>query len=89
MDVKQAARTAREYLSELYSEEQVTDIGLEEVVFDDVSKEWRITIGFSRPWNRRNALRGLSEARSYKVVCIDDWTRKVTSLKDRLLAASN
>ena len=89
MEVKEAAQTAREYLANLFAEEEITNVGLEEVVFDDVSNEWRITIGFSRPWNRQNALRRLSEARSYKVVCINDESGNVTSLKDRLLAASN
>ena len=52
MDVKEAVRTAKEYLAELFAEETITDVGLEEVVFDDASNEWNITIGFSRPWSQ-------------------------------------
>ena len=99
MEVKEAAQTAREYLAHLFADEQVSNVGLEEVVFDDVSNEWRITIGFSRPWDteapQMNAWAALANARpqrperSYKVVCINDESGRVTSLKDRLLAASN
>ena len=99
MDVKEAVTAAREYLADLYLSEQVSNVGLEEVVFDDDSNEWRITIGFSRPWDQetpaQNAFTALASPRpsrperSYKVVCIDDLSEEVTALKDRLLAASN
>ncbi len=88
MDVKEAAQAAREYLADLFEEEDISEVGLEEVTFNDSRGEWLITIGFARPWNRINALRKIGEARSYKVVCIDDESGNVTSLKDRLLAAS-
>ena len=88
MDVKEAVRTAREYIADLFEEEHVSDLGLEEVVFNNLRGEWRITIGFSRPWNRENAPRSLGEARSYKMVCLSDKSGKVTSVKDRLLTAA-
>ena len=88
MDVKEAVRTAREYIVDLYQEEDVSNVGLEEVVFDDAADEWRITIGFARPWDLQNALRRIGEARSYKAVCISDKSGKVTSVKDRLLTSS-
>lgn len=50
MDVKEAARTARAYIADLFADENVQHVGLEEVKFDDVSEIWNITIGFSRPW---------------------------------------
>ena len=50
MDVKEAVRTAREYITDLFADENVKHVGLEEVEFDDRSKVWHITIGFSRPW---------------------------------------
>lgn len=50
MDVKEAARTARAYIADLFADENVQHVGLEEVEFDDVSDVWNITIGFSRPW---------------------------------------
>lgn len=96
MDVKEAARTAKEYLQELFSSEQIRNVGLEEVEFDRMSHCWKITVGFSRPWDQGNSLiaklgEQLGEqrpARSYKVIRIDDRDGRVESLTDRFLNAS-
>ena len=90
MDVKEAVQTAKEYLRELFDDEQISDVGLEEVEFD-VSDKWKITIGFSRYWNKNNLPAVLSAAgtpRSYKVVCINNKNGRVESLTDRQLQAS-
>ena len=93
MDVKEAVKTAKEYLTDLYDGEQITNVGLEEVVFEDGSNSWKITIGFSRPWDHKNALVAtLADARSlrsYKVLSIKDDSGKVESLTDRVLKADS
>lgn len=90
MDVKEAANAAKSYLADLYLEEGITNLGLEEVVFDNVSNIWEITIGFSRPWDQKTALTaalaGGRPDRTYKVLRINDQDGNVMSLKDRLLA---
>ena len=92
MDVREAAQAAKEYLINLFDGEEIAHVGLEEVEFDDASNNWKITIGFSRPWDHRNPLTAaLGEgrpARSYKVVRINDDDGRVISVKDRVLAAS-
>jgi len=92
MDVKQAVHTAREYVVSLYDEEEIMDIGLEEVEFDYCSDQWRVTIGFSRPWDRAKEVGirivDFQRPRSYKVVRIDD-DGKIVSLKDRILVRSD
>ena len=91
MDVKEAVRTAKNYVSELFTDETITDVGLEEVVFDDTSNNWEITIGFSRPWQKDSLAASLGNqppGRSYKLVCINDNDGHVTSLTDRVLTAS-
>ena len=92
MDVKEAVKTAKEYLTDLYEGEQLTNVGLEEVVFENLSNNWKITIGFSRPWDHKNVLSvTLGEgrlSRSYKVLSIDDESGKVESLTDRVLKSS-
>ncbi len=93
MDVKEAAHKAKNYLTDLYSDEAITNVGLEEVEFDDLSRDWSITVGFSRPWNHRGPLvsaliEGRSD-RSYKAVRIHDADGRVVSLKDRLLTANH
>ena len=50
MDVKEAVRAAKEYVVDLFDGEEIDYVGLEEVEFDHESDQWKITIGFSRPW---------------------------------------
>ena len=80
-------RTAKEYLYDLLADENLLNVGLEEVDFDGMA--WRITIGFSRPWDHSGplvtALADGSKLRSYKVLRISDETGTVESLKDRSL----
>ncbi len=91
MDVKEAANAAKAYLVDLFADEEISNIGLEEVVFDEISGSWEITIGFSRPWDQKSglpaALAGVRPDRSYKIVRVNDQNGSVISLKDRLLAA--
>ena len=56
MDVKAAARTAKSYVTDLFADEEITNVGLEEVEFDEGQDRWIVTVGFSRPWDQRNAL---------------------------------
>lgn len=94
MDVKEAAQTAKDYLTDLFADESITNVGLEEVEFDEFDNVWKITVGFSRPWDRRVSIAvTLSgerppHGRSYKVVRINDVDGVVVSLTDRLLANS-
>ena len=91
MDVKEAVRTAKGYLVDLFEDEQITNVGLEEVVFDETSAVWKITIGFSRAWDLKGplsvAMAGASPDRSYKVLSINNNTGEVEALKDRVLWA--
>jgi hypothetical protein len=95
MDVKEAVKIAKEFIADLFSTEGITNLGLEEVEFDEGSSSWNVTIGFSRPWDKPgpnvlSALAGqlaqqLAEQnlrRSYKIVCIDNITKKVRSVKN-------
>ncbi len=92
MDVKEAVRTAKEYLAEIFADEGIANVGLEEVVFNDAANAWSITIGFSRPWDQKRSLAAaLSEGRadrSYKVLRINAESGQVESLTDRYLKAS-
>ncbi len=89
MNVKEAVELAKDHIKDLFEKEQISNVGLEEVEFDDHSKTWNVTIGFSRPWDEApNALTAIAQQgrlpkRSYKVVSIDDTTGTVRSLKNR------
>ena len=85
MDVKEAVQVAKNYVIELFAEEGIVDVGLEEVDIE-LSDTWVVTIGFSRPWNRNiGSVLGGQPSRSYKAVRVQDKNGKVMSVKDRAL----
>jgi uncharacterized protein YdeI (YjbR/CyaY-like superfamily) len=94
MDVKEAIETAKNYVKDIYAEEEVTNLGLEEVEHIPQAGTWVVTLAFSRPWNtpRTRAQEVLENLgaysplkRSYKVVTItEDAT--VLSMKNRTKA---
>ncbi len=88
MDVNKAVHLAKRYVANIFAGEQITNVGLEEVKFNHVSKCWQITIGFSRPWDySRNLLTpGQPEKRTYKVVNIKDENSLVLSVENREVA---
>ena len=91
MDVKTAIATAKSYVQDVYTEERVTNLGLEEVQYDDLRGQWAITLGFSRPWNSprtraQEILEGLGGVsalkRCYKIITVaNDGT--VVAMKNR------
>ena len=91
MDVREAITKAKEYLILVYADENISNVGLEEVEFDERSQKWNVTLGFYRrlgqPQNALAAtLQGLSTPRRlYKVLRVDDWNGKVESIKARFM----
>lgn len=87
MNVKEAVKLAKDYIADLYEDENILHLGLEEVEFDD-DGDWRVTIGFSRAWDlektdfENNLLKavGAPIGRSYKVVRIKDRDGRVISV---------
>ena len=88
MEVKEAVQTAKKYINEIFDNENIQWVGLEEIVFDDGVGVWRVTIGFSRAWGlvpTMSAAVGDTNSRLFKVVEIDDQTCRILSLTDRSL----
>ena len=88
MDVKEATHTARDYIIDVFAGEAISQVGLEEVVYDSDTDQWRITFGFARPWDKQNTMAvkmGLKTPRTYKVVHIHNGNGTVIALTDRLL----
>lgn len=73
MDVKEAVRMARKYTAELFADDGIENLGLEEVVFDDEEKAWKVTIGFSRPWDSGGTgpRGGIKEGRHRGAPCME------------------
>lgn len=91
MDVKQAAKLAKEYVADVFAEEGIRNVGLEEIELRG-QQVWEVTVGFSRNWD----LSGLPAVilgqtglrRSYKVIRINNSDGTVVSVKDRILQES-
>lgn len=87
MDVKEAIRRAKTYVAEMFSDENIANIGLEEVRRDEDGRNWLITVGFSRvsPVTKPTALLGLSLdlPRIYKVVAMNDQDGELISITNR------
>ena len=84
LDVKKAVEQAKRYVGELFADEGLINLGLEEVEYDDTHREWHITLGFSRPWDTNRYLSEFAgvSPRSYKVVTIDQQGNRL-SVKNR------
>ena len=46
IEVTQAVKLARQFFNELYQDEDIQNLKLEEVAINDDSNEWRITFGY-------------------------------------------
>ncbi len=92
METLEAIAAAKKYLQEVFADEKITDISLEEI--ENLGDRWRLVLAFSRPWNtpRTRAQEVLEQIgaasparRSYKtLVLLDDGS--VQSMKDRQTA---
>lgn len=92
MDVKEAIQKTKTYIGDLFADEHISNLGLEEVDYDKKRDAWAITLAFSRPWNTprtkaQEVLEQLGSAsslkRSYKVVTISK-DGDIVSMKDRI-----
>ena len=89
MDVKEAARVAKATVASLFEDQQISNILLEEVDFEELPDTWSITVGFFRQGevDSRSIVGPISpligRRRSFKVVRIRDSDGKVLSVKHR------
>lgn len=95
MDVKQVIAVAKDYVSDIFAEESISNLGLEEIEYEPGSNEWKVTIGFSRPWNSprtraRQVLESLQggrdvmpQKRVHKIVTLSGLDGSIVSLKNR------
>jgi hypothetical protein len=95
MDVKDAVVVAKKWVQDILADEDVQNVGLEEVEYDEEDRAWHVTVGFSRRWNspKDGQLTGLAAAlavtqpalkRAYRVVTVNDSDGKVISMRRRI-----
>ncbi len=89
MDVKEAVTRAKASVTAAFDGEGLRNLGLDEVRFDDEADAWRITFGFSRPWDVPKIVtdglgRDRDINRSYKTVRIANADGRLLAIEDRV-----
>lgn len=86
MDIKGAVRIAKEFVQDLFADEGISNLSLEEI--EHTKKLWNVTIGFDRPIaNSPNAYTQITDQitlRQYRVVSLRE-SGEVISAKIREL----
>ena len=93
LNANEAVGRAFMTIRELIPEDQLPNLALEEVEFDDKNEEWRITVGYDSPrvikkTSPASSLFGTTTEeteRNYKILRIDGHTGDFISMKIRKL----
>ena len=95
MNVREAIRLAKAYVQEVFQDEAIAQIGLEELDFREADEAWDVTVGFARslpPFTgsigKLSASFGAGGQRVFKVVRINR-DGKILSMKHRHVAVSD
>lgn len=88
MEAHDVIKRAKAWVTDIYAEEGIQNLGLEEIDYDEDERAWNVTLGFSRPWNTaRNAITAITgepvARRTYKIVKLSDSDGRVLSLHNR------
>lgn len=88
MEAQEVVGKAKEFIQELFVKEGISNLGLEEIEFDEAAGAWSITVGFSRPWEMpQSAIAAVAHQmrppRDYKIIRICDKTGRLLSVKNR------
>lgn len=86
MGPREAVQVAKKQVVELFEDEGITNVGLEEI--DSEGNWWKITIGFSRKWDMNVGSVLVGSGRAYKVIKINKGDGQILSVKDRNLPTS-
>lgn len=86
MIAKEAVKKAKDELLKLVEDENPSNIGLEEIEWVPEKEIWKVTIGFSRPWNTvKNAFTAISgepaTRRAYRMLELRDSDGAMLSMK--------
>ena len=91
MERVEAVQAAKQYAKEVFGDEGISRVRLEEINYDAAKDEWRITVGFAyqgaptQP-QRTLGVESIYGNRQYKVVHIRDSDGEFVGLTDRMLA---
>jgi hypothetical protein len=95
IDIKEAIRKAKAMLADLMEGESYSQLGLEEVKYDDHHDQWVVTLGINRSWDvEKESSGGISasiygvpttisrQRRTYKKLLLDGKTGALVEMKD-------
>lgn len=91
MNAAEAIRAAKQHIAEIFEDEGIAEVGLEEVDFEHDDGVWNITIGFRRPWQHlaKPGAFGVSPpVRTYKVVKMRDADASLVAICHREVGAA-
>lgn len=89
VDAKGAVKAAMNYVREMYADDEISDLLLEEVEPSKTHGTWLVTVSFYRPKTEYatgtlgQILGGSPSKRSYKVLSVDKATGTIHSMKMR------
>lgn len=81
--LKKAVKLAATYFNELYEDEQLRNVLLEEVEYDNSREVWLITFGYDTSRTETGGIIGSRIIRDYKTVQVDASTGGLIALKMR------
>lgn len=93
IDAKEAVKRAKQHVAAVFADEDIGNLGLEELDYDDARGIWSVTIGFVRVWERptstalaiaawANKTQFEGRPRTYKVVTVSN-EGKILGIKNR------
>ncbi len=89
MERIEAVRSAKQVIKEVFADERIGQIRLEEIDFDADRDEWLITVGFAHRATKRLEFPAEVQPdwtkRSYKVVRLKDEDGEFVGMRDRFL----
>ena len=83
MNAKEAINAAKSAFRDLFADEGIYDLGLEEVVYDDHTDVWHLTMGFYRVLSTNPLGVQIFSDRIYKVVSLSGRDGALLSVKNR------
>ena len=83
MGPKEAVGVAKHHILDLFADEGIVNVGLEEI--ETEGDYWKITIGFSRRWDSGIGSILGGSGRAYKVLRISEKDGQILSVRDRTL----
>ena len=97
MEIRDAVQAGKQYLANVFADEDISNTRLEEVEYSNADEAWKVTFSFLRPTGTMTSTELLMPAglrpgrnvkRDYKVVTIDNQSGQATSVKHRALDAA-